>query len=47
VLTKPTNRGGLNLGTAGSSAVLGAILVFFVWQSMKRERAVREALVKA
>ena len=39
LLTKPRDHGGLNLGTAGSSLVLGAILVFFVWRAMKRERA--------
>jgi uncharacterized membrane-anchored protein len=30
VLTKPVERGGLNLGTIGSSAVLAAILVAFI-----------------
>lgn len=30
VLTKTTERGGLNLGTIGSSIVLGAILIVFV-----------------
>jgi uncharacterized membrane-anchored protein len=30
VLTKPVERGGLNLGTIGSSAVLAAILVIFI-----------------
>ena len=30
LLTKPTQKGGLNLGTAGSSAVLAAILIGFV-----------------
>jgi uncharacterized membrane-anchored protein len=30
VLTKPIEKGGLNLGTIGSSIVLGAILVIFI-----------------
>lgn len=37
VLTKPATQGGLNLGTAGSSAVLGTILVALVlWTSQTR-----------
>jgi uncharacterized membrane-anchored protein len=39
VLTKPRAAGGLALGTAGSSAVLAAILVGFVaWASVKQRR---------
>jgi len=34
LLTKPHVKGGLNLGTVGSSAVLAAILGVFVWHSM-------------
>jgi uncharacterized membrane-anchored protein len=30
LLTKPTSKGGLDLGTAGSSLVLGSVLVFLV-----------------
>jgi uncharacterized membrane-anchored protein len=42
VLTKSKAKGGLNFGTVGSSAILGAILVLFVvWSTIeeKRERA--------
>jgi uncharacterized membrane-anchored protein len=38
VLTKPRSHGGLNLGTAGSSAVLAAILAAFVVRALVRER---------
>jgi uncharacterized membrane-anchored protein len=39
VLTKPLERGGLNLGTIGSSIVLGLILVFFiVWTTIQEKR---------
>jgi uncharacterized membrane-anchored protein len=38
VLTKPHDHGGLALGTAGASAVLGAILVAFVAWAVTRER---------
>lgn len=38
VLTKPNSRGGLGLGTAGSSAVLGAILVGLVVYTTHRQR---------
>ena len=38
LLTKPTNQGGLNLGTAGSSLVLGAVLVTLVIISTIRQR---------
>jgi uncharacterized membrane-anchored protein len=44
VLTKPHERGGLNLGTAGSSAVLAAILVFFVVRAIVREGRERSAI---
>jgi uncharacterized membrane-anchored protein len=39
VLTKPASRGGLDLGTGGSSLVLGAILVALVgWTMLKPSR---------
>jgi len=38
VLTKPSDQGGLDLGTAGSSAVLGSILVVFVILAMIGQR---------
>jgi uncharacterized membrane-anchored protein len=38
VLTKPRDHGGLALGTAGASAVLGAILVAFVAWAVTKER---------
>jgi uncharacterized membrane-anchored protein len=37
-LTKSHDKGGLALGTAGSSAVLATILVAFVVRSVVRER---------
>jgi uncharacterized membrane-anchored protein len=40
VLTKPKDRGGLNLGTIGSSAILAGILGLFVaWAVMNERRA--------
>jgi uncharacterized membrane-anchored protein len=47
VLTKPHEKGGLNLGTVGSSAVLAAILVVFVVRSTLRERGRTPDLVSA
>jgi uncharacterized membrane-anchored protein len=44
VLTKPAAKGGLNLGTIGSSAVLGAILVGLVVWSMAKEARARVAI---
>jgi hypothetical protein len=39
VLTKPNERGGLNLGTIGSSIVLASILVVFVvWSTIQEKR---------
>jgi uncharacterized membrane-anchored protein len=39
VLTKPQEKGGLNLGTIGSSAILASILVVFVaWSTVKETR---------
>ena len=38
VLTKPIEKGGLNLGTIGSSAVLGGLLLVFVAYSTLRPR---------
>ena len=43
VLTKPREKGGLNFGTIGSSAVLAGILVLFVAWSTLKERGNREA----
>jgi uncharacterized membrane-anchored protein len=40
VLTKPIERGGLNLGTIGSSIVLGAILVIFIVYTTIKHRDV-------
>jgi uncharacterized membrane-anchored protein len=42
VLTKPIEKGGLNLGTIGSSLVLAAILVFFVVLTSIQEARVEE-----
>ncbi|MFO0615160.1 MAG: hypothetical protein U0414_21390 [Polyangiaceae bacterium] len=39
VLTKPGDKGGLNLGTVGSSAVLGGALVLLVVYATLRERS--------
>lgn len=40
VLTKPKESGGLDLGTAGSSAILGIVLVaFVVWATVRQRRA--------
>ncbi len=41
VLTKPADKGGLNLGTVGSSAFLASILVTFVVMAVWKERAER------
>jgi uncharacterized membrane-anchored protein len=38
VLTKPIDKGGLNLGTIGASLVLGSILALFVVRSFVLER---------
>jgi uncharacterized membrane-anchored protein len=43
VLTKPTEKGGLNLGTFGSSAVLASILIAFVAIASWKQRAERAA----
>ena len=43
VLTKPLDRGGLNLGTIGSSAVLAAILVvLIIYTTMKHNQVATE-----
>ncbi len=43
VLTKPVEKGGLNLGTIGSSIVLASILiVFIVYTTIKHKRVARE-----
>jgi uncharacterized membrane-anchored protein len=43
VLTKPVARGGLNLGTIGSSIVLASILVIFiVYTTIKHQQVARE-----
>jgi len=47
VLTMSRKRGGLGLGTIGSSAVLGAILVFFVVRAVLQEKRARAAVAPA
>jgi uncharacterized membrane-anchored protein len=47
VLTKPRTSGGLDLGTAGSSAILGAVLVAFVGVAMWRMRSARREAILA
>ena len=42
VLTKPVERGGLNLGTIGSSIVLASLLIMFVVYTTIQERRVLE-----
>jgi len=43
VLTKPIERGGLNLGTIGSSTVLASILVIFIiYTTIKHKQVARE-----
>ena len=39
LLTKPTAKGGLNLGTIGSSAVLAIILLVAIVMSRRKLRA--------
>jgi uncharacterized membrane-anchored protein len=43
VLTKSKEKGGLDLGTVGSSAILGTVLLVFVARSMVKERRARAA----
>jgi len=44
VLTKPVEKGGLNLGTIGSSMVLGAILVaFIIYTTIKHQDVATQA----
>ncbi|MEI8256182.1 MAG: hypothetical protein WCJ30_10975 [Deltaproteobacteria bacterium] len=43
VLTRPRARGGLGVGTIGSSAILGAVLVALVVYAMRQERRARAA----
>jgi uncharacterized membrane-anchored protein len=43
VLTKTRDKGGLNLGTAGSSAILLCLLLVLVVRSMVKERRARDA----
>lgn len=43
VLTKPLDKGGLNLGTVGSSAVLAGILVFFVVLTTVQMRRLKDS----
>jgi uncharacterized membrane-anchored protein len=47
VLTKSKQKGGLNFGTIGSSAILAGILVAFVAWSMVKERRARAAAASA
>jgi uncharacterized membrane-anchored protein len=44
VLTKSKQKGGLDLGTVGSSAILASVLVVFVWRSMMQEKRARSVL---
>lgn len=39
LLTKPLEKGGLNLGTVGSSAVLAGILIVFLFVIMQKHRS--------
>lgn len=43
VLTKPLEKGALNLGTLGSSIVLAAILVSFIIYTIIQEKRVMES----
>jgi uncharacterized membrane-anchored protein len=43
VLTKPVDKGGLNFGTLGASAVLGLILVALVTRSLGESRSTESA----
>jgi Uncharacterized membrane-anchored protein conserved in bacteria len=47
VLTKSKQKGGLNFGTIGSSAILAGILLAFVAWSMVKERRARAAAASA
>lgn len=47
VLTKSHERGGLDFGTAGSSAILASILVVFVVRATLEERALRAVSASA
>jgi uncharacterized membrane-anchored protein len=47
VLTKSRDKGGLNLGTVGSSAVLGAILVVLVVRAVLAEKRARATAAPA
>jgi uncharacterized membrane-anchored protein len=38
LLTKPIEKGGLNLGTVGSSIVLAGLLVAFIWYTSRKDR---------
>lgn len=38
LMTKPVSKGGLNLGTAGSSLVLAGLLIFFIVYTIMREK---------
>ena len=44
LLTKPVEKGGLNLGTVGSSAVLFVVLAVLVFVSVRRGRDKGEAV---
>ncbi len=45
LLTKPLEKGGLNLGTLGSSAVLFGILLLLVINEVRKQRAARAILI--
>ncbi|MRT17136.1 hypothetical protein F3C99_09220 [Vitellibacter sp. q18] len=44
LLTKPTDKGGLDLGTIGSSSVLFAILVILIVYATVKQRSEKEAI---
>jgi uncharacterized membrane-anchored protein len=45
LLTKPLEKGGLNLGTLGSSAVLFGILLLLVINEVRKQRAAKAILI--
>ena len=44
LMTKTRAEGGLDFGTAGSSAVLGGVLIFFIVLSMRKHRKLAKEL---
>ncbi|MDB4963619.1 MAG: hypothetical protein JWP01_3618 [Myxococcales bacterium] len=47
VLTKPTEKGRIGLGTVGSSMIMMLVLVLFVIENRRRRRPAHEDFVKA